>query len=122
MYRLAFVDECHRFIFFQTACLQVKSCFKTVTIQPEVRPCERFQEQKKVDYECTTNFLSIQSRHLETVPLRHEVLNENHALLRNVTSYRPVDEYELLEEPAVAMLLYHNTSVNLKPNKSVVAE
>jgi hypothetical protein len=88
---------------------------KKLTIEPDVRPCERFQEQKK-DYECTTNFLSIESRHLETGPPRHEFLNENYALLRNVMSYRLVDEYERLEEPAVAMLLYHNTGVNLKPN------
>jgi len=116
MNRLAFFDECRRFIFFQTACLQVKSCFKkTLTIQPDVRPCERFQERNKVDYKCTTNFLSIQSRHLETGPLRHEVLNENYALLRNVTSYRLVDEYERLEEPTVAMLLYPNTGVTSNP-------
>jgi hypothetical protein len=95
---------------------------KTLTIQPDVRLCEKLQEQKKVDYECTTNFLSIQSRHSKTGPIRHEVLNKNYARLSNVTSYRLVDEYERLEEPAVGMLLYHNTGVNLKPNKSVVAE
>ena len=78
-----------------------------------------------MDYECSTNFLSIQSRHLETGPLRHEVLNENDALLRNVTSHRLADEYERLEEPTVAkllMLLYPNTGVNLIPDKSVVTE
>lgn len=101
---------------------KLKVAKNTLTIQPDVRPCERFQEQKKVDYECTTNFLSIQSRHWETDPLRHEVLNENYALLRNVTSQRLVDEYERLEAQAVALLFYHNTGVNLKPKKSVVAE
>jgi hypothetical protein len=39
-----------------------------------------------------------------------------------VTWWRLVEEYERLEEPAVSVLVQHNTGVNLKPNIPVDAE